>query len=177
MTKFSVIERSFRFKTPFVISGHVFKTSDVVQVTVKEDGFIGHGEASGVYFTGETTATIKAQIEAYLGNAANPLSFDRLNAELPSGGARNALDCALWDLECKRRNTRIWDLVNVNVRELQTVMTVGLDSPDNMGRAAAKAGPAKILKLKLGPDDPIGCTRVVREQRPDVDLIVDINQG
>src|ERR1700679_476525 len=97
----TIDNEEWAFKKPFRITGHTFDGVDVLVVTVEENGHIGRGEASGVYYRGETAKTMAEQVKRVAG--ANPhLTRIALAGLLSAGGARNALDCALWDLESKR---------------------------------------------------------------------------
>ena len=95
---------------------------------------------------------------------------------LPAGGARNAIDCALWDLEAKLAGKSIWELTGITPRETQSVLTVGIDSPDAMAARAAKLESDKI-KVKLSEDLPLERITAVRKARPGAEIIVDVNQG
>jgi L-alanine-DL-glutamate epimerase-like enolase superfamily enzyme len=106
------------------------------------------------------------------------LDRESLQSLLPPGGARNAVDCALWDLECKLAGQAIWTKTGLSPRPLTTVQTIGLlPAPDDSARAAAALAGYKLLKLKLDADRPIERVRAVRAARPDARLVVDANQG
>ena len=105
-------------KAPFRISGHVFETSDVVVVTLHEGELAGRGEGCGVYYLGDDVANMRADIEAARGAIEAGLTREELRGVMPPGGGRNAVDCALWDLEAARtgmpdgrRASRIWWLM------------------------------------------------------------------
>jgi L-alanine-DL-glutamate epimerase-like enolase superfamily enzyme len=101
-----------------------------------------------------------------------------LRALLPPGGARNALDCALWDMEAKRAGQPVWALAGLSTpRPLQTTFTLGAGSPDEMAKAATAFPAARAIKMKLTGENPADCVRAVRAARPDVWLGVDANQG
>jgi len=86
---------------PFRITGHTWHDLEVLRVTLEEQGCLGQGEAAGVYFKGETAASMWAQVEAVHGRIESGVTQTGLLKWLPHGGARNAVDCALWDLESK----------------------------------------------------------------------------
>ncbi len=164
---------------PFSITGHTFTESQVVLVELREGDARGRGEASGVYYTGDTPERCVAQIEAVAGRLAAGAGREDLLALLPAGGARNALDCALWDLEAKREHRPAWQAAGLGrPRPLLTTQTIGAGSPDEMARTAHGLGAARALKLKL-TGSPLDAERVtaVRAARPDVWLAVDANQG
>lgn len=163
---------------PFRISDRVFNTVDTLVAIVTEGNYRGRGEAQGVYYLGETTARMRGQLEALAGKVSRDLTREALQALLPAGGARNALDCALWDLEAKRKARRAWDLAGLEPRPLRTAFTIGLTgTPGEMAEHALKLRDWPILKLKLDADDPVGWVSAVRASRPDAELWVDANQA
>lgn len=168
---------SFPLKAPFAITGYVFTTTDTVRVTLEDQGFVGHGETIGIYYKNETAASMAAQLEAVASQVTGDLTLDMVQELLPLGGARNALDCALWDLEAKRGGTSVWNMLNITPKPLVSVATIGIDSPEAMGQAAAGFGQYPHLKIKLSGDDPIIRLEAIRATRPDAKLIVDVNQG
>jgi L-Ala-D/L-Glu epimerase len=163
---------------PFRITGHVFTELECVMIEIAERGSVGRGEAAGVYYLGDTAAKAFEQIFAIIPDLERGLDRQALQTLLPPGGARNAVDCALWDLECKLTGQPIWAKAGVSARALTTCQTIGfLDAPEDMGKAAAKLTGYTLLKLKLTGDRPIDRVRAVRMARPDVRLVVDANQG
>lgn len=163
---------------PFRITGHVFTALDCVIVEIGEGGHIGRGEAAGVYYLADTAQDAFDQIYAVQSELQAGLDRHALQKLLPPGGARNAIDCALWDLECKLTGQSIWSKAGVSSRTLTTCQTIGvLDSPEDTGKAALALARYKLLKLKLTGDRPIERVRAVRAARPDVRLVVDANQG
>lgn len=168
------------FIKPFRISGHVFNDTEVVVATVSADGFSGRGEASGVYYLGDDVAAMTAAIEAVRAAVERGLSREDLQAILPAGGARNAVDCALWELDAKRAAQPVWTLAGLDrPRPLLTTFTLGADTPDVMARGAIAFEDARALKLKLTGDFDVDVARVhaVRSARPDCWMGVDANQG
>jgi L-alanine-DL-glutamate epimerase-like enolase superfamily enzyme len=169
-----------RLSAPFRISGFVFEEQDVVVVTVDDGEHQGRGEASGVYYLGDTAQTMMAEIEA--ARAAIEAGIDRaaLQKLLPPGGARNAVDCALWELEAHRSGVAVWELAGLgSPRPLLTTFTLGADEPSVMVAGAQKYAQARALKLKLTGELPADIERVnaVRAARPEVWMGVDANQG
>jgi L-alanine-DL-glutamate epimerase-like enolase superfamily enzyme len=167
-----------RLREPFRISDRIFDMVDTVVVTVSADGFQGRGEAQGIYYLGETGVSIQAQIAGLPPSAIDHLTRDTLQHLLPPGGARNALDCALWDLECKKARRRVWELIGVEPRPLRTAYTIGFE-PDveAMVLRATQLEGWPLLKVKLGADDPIARMAAIRRARPDAELMVDANQA
>ncbi len=166
-------------KAPFRISGYTFTKFDVVTVTLREGDAMGRGEAAGVYYHKETPVSMTAQIESVRGAVAAGASRQDLLRLLPAGGARNALDCALWDLEAKRSRRHVWELAGLGApRPLVTVFTLGAEEPEQMAEGARRFTAARALKLKL-TGEPADAERVraVRIARPDALIMVDANQG
>jgi L-alanine-DL-glutamate epimerase-like enolase superfamily enzyme len=178
--KMRVAVEKLRLSAPFRISGFVFEEQDVVVVTLEDGRHQGRGEASGVYYLGDTAQSMVASIEA--ARAAIEQGIDRaaLQKLLQPGGARNAVDCALWELDARRIGTTVWELAGVPApKPLVTTFTLGADEPAVMAAGARKYAQAKSLKLKLTGDLPVDLARVraVREARPEVWMGVDANQG
>jgi L-alanine-DL-glutamate epimerase-like enolase superfamily enzyme len=169
-----------RLAAPFRISGYVFEEQDVVVVTLLDGRHRGRGEASGVYYLGDTAEKMVAEIESV--RAAVEQGVDRagLRSLLPPGGARNALDCALWDLDAQRAGEPAWRLAGLPPpRPLLTTFTVGADEPEVMAAGARKYAQARAIKVKLTGQLELDIARVtaIREARPEVWLGVDANQG
>jgi len=163
---------------PFRIAGNVWDTFDSVVVELSRDGKVGRGEALGVYYLDETVDTLVPQIEAIAGEIEAGLDRARLQTLLPPGGARNAVDCALWDLEAKLTGRGIWELASVPPKPLETVFTIGLEAtPEEMAAKAAAAVRHTLLKVKLDADRPLERLRAIRAARADVRIVVDANQA
>jgi L-alanine-DL-glutamate epimerase-like enolase superfamily enzyme len=172
------IERiSFPLGRPFAITGHIFESTETVRVTLSDQGIRGVGESVGTYYLEETAAGMAADLEAVRGDIEAGLDLQALQELLPPCGARNALDCALWDLRAKQAGVRIWALLSVVPRELTTVFTVSMQEPDTMARWALDASRFTHLKIKLDADRPIERLEAIRQARPDASLVVDVNQG
>jgi L-alanine-DL-glutamate epimerase-like enolase superfamily enzyme len=166
------------YATPFRITNYVFTHAGVLVARLTDGAAAGRGEAGGVYYHDETPDSMARQIEAVRGEIEHGIDREALSRLLPAGGARNAVDAALWDLEAKRLRTPAWKLAGApRPRPLRTTFTVGAGTPEEMSRAATAYATAKAIKLKLTNDDPGACVRAVRAARPDVWLGVDANQG
>ena len=163
---------------PFRISGMEWITSPTLVVQVEEDGFIGRGEAQGVFYLDETAAGLFEQVDRIAPEIRKGITREELQHLLPAGGARNAVDCALWDLECKKSGKTIWELTGIDPKPVTTVFTIGLEpTPEEMAEKAAAAADAPVLKIKLNDDRPYERLSAIREARPDAELVVDANQG
>lgn len=166
------------FTRPFHITGHVFDGVDVLVVTAESDGLRGRGEAAGVYYHGETVPEMACQIERMAGDLATASRTDLLEL-LPAGGARNALDCALWDLEAKQLGQPVWKLAGLAAPSpLLTTFTIGAGDPGPMAELARSYANARSLKLKLtGDGADAERVQAVRAARPDAWIGIDANQG
>jgi L-Ala-D/L-Glu epimerase len=169
---------------PFRIAGHVFEAMPATVVTLRDGVHVGRGEAAGVYYNDDGPEAMIATLEAMRGRIEAGLDRDALRSLLPAGGARNALDAALWELESRRSGVPVWRLAGLDgIRPLLTTFTVGADDPGAMAdRAAAYVqGPmqARALKLKLTGDADLDAARLraVRARCPSQWIGVDANQG
>ena len=174
-----VATEDWQLAQPFRITGHVFTASRVVLVRLSDGTHEGRGEASGVYYQGDTPERMAAEIDAVRPHVEAGLDGAALAALLPPGGARNALDCALWDLRAQQAGCPAWELAGLpSVRPLLTTCTLSADAPDEMARGALAYDSARAIKLKLTGDGADEArVRAVRQARPDVFLAVDANQG
>lgn len=163
-------------KAPFRITGYTFTSVNLLQVTVKAGGFVGRGEGTGVYYLQESGEGMREQVESIRGSLERGAGRDELQTLLPAGGARNAVDCALWDLEAKRAGRRVWELAGITPRRTVSVNTVGIDTPEAMA-AIARGLDTNKIKVKLDAQQPLDCIAAVRAARPEAEIVVDINQG
>ena len=167
-------------KAPFRISGYVMEASPCVVATVSRSGVQGRGEAAGVYYLDDTAEKAAAQLRLVAPNLPANLTRGALREILPPGGARNALDCALWELESREAGQPVWALAGLAApRPLLTTLTLGADDPGVMAAGAVGFVGARAIKLKLTGEADIDIERVraVRAARPDVWIGVDANQG
>jgi L-alanine-DL-glutamate epimerase-like enolase superfamily enzyme len=170
-------EEIWPLKQVFRISRGSRTEARVVVVTVTDEQRTGRGEAVPIKRYNQSVASVLAQIESIKGE--RNLDRHRLQELLPAGAARNALDCALWDLEAKISGKHVWELANVPmVPEVETSFTISLDTPALMAAAAKASAAAPILKLKLGGDDvDLARVEAVREAAPAARLLVDANES
>jgi L-alanine-DL-glutamate epimerase-like enolase superfamily enzyme len=169
-----------RLSAPFRISGYVFETSDVVVVELSDEEFTGRGEAAGVYYLGDDSAHIVAELDAHREMIESCTDRRKLRELMPRGGARNAVDCALWDLEAKRQGSDALRIAGIeHPRPLVTTFTLGADEPQVMAEGARRYADAQAIKVKLTGELGLDIKRVsaIRAARPDVWLGVDANQG
>ncbi|HEX7930809.1 MAG TPA: dipeptide epimerase [Sphingomicrobium sp.] len=169
-----------RLAAPFRISGYVFEASELVVVELSDGRHRGRGEASGVYYLGDEAPQIVEQLDANRAAIESCPSREELRQILPPGGARNAVDCALWELEANRTGIAAYRLAGIEApRPLVTTFTLGADEPSTMAEGARNYAQARAIKIKLTGSFELDVERVraVREARPDVWLGVDANQG
>src|SRR5262245_40609564 len=155
------------------------KTEAVVVVAELSDGtHRGRGECVPYARYGETVEGVAAAIEAMAPDIARGLDRERLQSAMPAGAARNALDCAFWDLAAKRAARPVHELLGLAApKAVTTALTISLAAPDAMAQAAAAAAARTLLKVKLGaPGDPARIA-AVRRAAPRAELIVDANEG
>jgi L-alanine-DL-glutamate epimerase-like enolase superfamily enzyme len=174
--KLDISTESWEFKQPFKITGHTFTTSDLLLVRISEGDQAGRGEAAGVYYLDETGASMAADAERVRAAIEGGADRRQLMDLLPPGGARNALDCALWDLEAKQAGKSVWELTGLEPGLTRTVLTIGIDTPEEMGRKASTIDSNRI-KVKLDSHLPVERLSAVRSARPDAEIVVDVNQG
>ena len=164
----------FRLAQVFTISRGSRSEAQVLTVTVTEGGHKGWGECVPYARYGETLDSVSDQI------AGLPAMFDRagLYDLLPAGAARNAVDCAMWDLAAKQAGKRVWDLAGLEPPRPQiTAYTLSLETPEVMQAQAAKNAHRPLLKIKLGTPDDMPRLEAVRKGAPAARIIVDANEG
>ena len=171
---------TFTYRAPFRISGYAFHDAKVVVAVIGENGVEGRGESSGAYYLGETPETMAEAIEELRDKVELGLTRRELQAAMPANGARNAIDCALWELDARLAGKPAWALAGVGKpRPLLTTYTIGADDPSDMAAGAKNYSDARALKLKLTGDTKLDAERVraVRDARRDVWIGIDANQG
>ena len=175
----AVARERFALRGVFRISRGSRTHADVVSVTLTEGDIAGRGECVPYARYDETVDGVMATIEALAGAVSDGLTRARLAELLPAGAARNALDCALWDLEAKRSGRPVHELAGVDApRAVITAYTLSLDAPAAMGEAARVHAARPLLKLKLGGDgEDLARVAAVRAGAPDARLIVDANEA
>lgn len=176
--KLSLHLESWPVRAPFRIAGHTWEHVDLLVCEIEQAGLVGRGEAAGVYYLDDTPETMRPQVVAAMAKIEAGATREQLLDILPRGGARNAVDCALWDLEAQRNARSVWESTGVGSGPVETVFTVGLEAePAAMGRKAAAAAGFRSLKVKLHDDRPVERIAAIRAARPDARLVVDVNQG
>ena len=165
---------------PFRISGFVFERQDIVVVTLRDSSHQGRGEAAGVYYLKDDSQKMVATLDVHRAQIERGIDRESLQQLLPAGGARNAVDCALWELDAARAGRTVWELAGFRAANpLVTTFTLGADEPAAMAEGARKYLHARALKLKLTGELDLDMARVraVRAARPGAWIGVDANQG
>ena len=173
----SAHEEIWPLKETFRISRGSRTEARVIVVTINDGQYTGRGEGVPIRRYQQTPESVLAQIESI--KRETNLNRQTLQRLLPPGAARNAIDCALWDLEGKRSGKRVWELAGIStIAEVETSFTISLNTPDKMGETATAHTAAPILKLKLGGDD-LDLIRVetVRRAAPRARLLIDANES
>ncbi|SFL65234.1 L-alanine-DL-glutamate epimerase [Shimia aestuarii] len=169
----SVTADVFKLAQVFTISRGSRTEAKVLTVRITENGVTGWGECVPYARYDETLASVTAEIESVSG----PVTREGLYT-LPAGAARNALDCALWDLEAKKAGKRVWDLAGLPAPGPEiTAYTLSLDTPEKMREQAAQNAFRPLLKIKLGTPDDMPRLEAVRAGAPKSTIIVDANEG
>ena len=164
----------FRLAQVFTISRGSRTEARVLTVRVTRGGVTGWGECVPYARYGETLGSVTDQIESL----PQDITRDALQSALPAGAARNAVDCALWDLEAKQSGRRVWQLAGLAAPGPEIVTyTLSLDTPENMRAAAAQHAHRPLLKIKLGTPDDMPRLEAVRAGAPRTKIIIDANEG
>jgi L-alanine-DL-glutamate epimerase-like enolase superfamily enzyme len=168
----------FPLKRPFRIARGVKTAADVVEVTVEEGGVAGRGESVPYPRYGESMESTLAAIEEVRTAVEAGAGREELLSLLPAGAARNAVDCALWDLEARRAGRTVADMLGTAApRAIRSALTIGIDTPEAMAAAAAEVAHAPLLKVKVDAENPAARIRAVRSAAAESTLIVDPNES
>jgi L-alanine-DL-glutamate epimerase-like enolase superfamily enzyme len=169
-----------KMAAPFRISGYVFEAMPAVLATISAGGEAGRGEAAGVYYLDDDQDHMVAQIESVRSVVEGGIDRATLQTALPAGGARNALDCARWELEARRTGVPVWRLAGApKPKPRTTTFTLSADEPAVFAGKLEKLRSTKAIKLKLegNADADRERLRMVRGRYPDSWLMADANQG
>jgi L-alanine-DL-glutamate epimerase-like enolase superfamily enzyme len=178
MPLMTVREERWPLASAFVISRGAKTEARVVVAELRDGAHLGRGEAVPYARYGETVEGVLDEIEAVRDAVESDLDREALQGLLPPGAARNALDCALWDLEAKRSGVRAWTRAGfARLDPVKTCYTLSLAAPDAMAAAARAAAGRPMLKLKIGGADDLGCVAAVRAAAPKTRLVVDANEA
>ena len=172
---------------PFAISRGIDDNFDVVVVELEQNGFKAWGEATPTEHYNESISQTESLIEDFRNRIENGISRTELQQEMPKGAARNAVDCALWDLEAKHAGKRVWELPDISQHlgaetgsipgNVTTVYSLGVDTPEIMGDIALKNANRPILKIKLTGDGDLERLIEIRKNAPESRLVIDANEA
>lgn len=177
MTSLSVRHESWPIRGAFRISRGSKTSAEVVVVSLERSGKTGRGECVPYRRYGETVDSVIEQVMSLREALKNGIDRGALQRALPAGAARNALDCALWDLEAKTSGRSVAELAGVPAPQaVITAYTLSVDAPERMGEAA-RARQAPLLKLKLAGEDDVERVQAVRSGAPEARIVVDANEG
>ncbi|WP_430243338.1 N-acetyl-D-Glu racemase DgcA [Neorhizobium sp. DAR64861/K0K2] len=161
----------------FTISRGSKTEAEVVTCAITRDGATGRGECVPYKRYGETTESVLSEINSLASMMRDGMDRHTLQTRLRPGAARNAVDCALWDLEAKSLGRSVASMIEVGEKPLVTAFTLSLGEPEAMAEDARKNAWRPLLKVKLGTDDDESRMRAVRDAAPDSRLIIDANEG
>ncbi|MBS0570973.1 MAG: dipeptide epimerase [Proteobacteria bacterium] len=167
---------------PFVIAHETYRYADVVVATLSLDGAIGRGECTPTAFYGESVDGVTDAVRGLVARLARGEQWDRLHDTVPAGAARNAVDCAVWDLRAKQSRRRVWELIDMpaprSVRTAQTISVGAAATQADKARAIVAAdGAEALIKLKLDANDIAARVGAVRAAAPAATLVVDANES
>lgn len=165
-------------RVPFRITGLSRSVFRLVAVELTDGKHVGRSEALPVHYLKETVESLYAQLEAAGSHLKQGITREELLVLMPAGGARKAVDCALWDLEAQRQGRSVWAITGIEPKPVVTAYTIGIeDTAEEMAARALEAAEYPILKIKTNDDEPVARVRAIRAARPDARLVVDANQG
>lgn len=174
----SVNAERFPIAGTFTISRGSKTEAEVITCTISDGAFVGHGECVPYKRYGETVEGVQAAIEAIAPRIASGIDRQALMTAMPAGAARNAVDCALWDLEAKMSGTPVWrHFSDVAPKALETAYTLSLGTPEAMAAQALENALRPLLKVKIGGDGDIARIRAVVKAAPNSRIILDANEG
>ena len=174
----NLVDESWLIEGSFTISRGSRTHANVVVVELQQGEHIGRGECVPYARYDESIESVIAELAALKEQIAAGLTRQEMQSLLPAGAARNALDCAYWDLACKKSGQRIWQqLEDPQPKPLMTAFTLSLDTPERMKEAAIKNAHRPLLKLKLAGEGDVERVAAVREGSPNARIIVDANEG
>ncbi|NTZ43274.1 dipeptide epimerase [Altererythrobacter sp. SALINAS58] len=172
--------QKFPYRKPFRISGHVFTETSVLVAQLSDGEHTGRGEGAGVYYLGDDIDHMVAEAQQAKTAVEACRNREELQQVLPPGGARNAIDCAFWDLEAKQQGQPAWKLAGLgSLKPLPSALTLGADDPAVMAEAALALNPDAPIKVKLTGEVELDKARLkaIRAARETAWIGVDANQG
>ncbi len=178
VTRMSFEPEDWPISGSFVISRGARTIAKVIKLTLESGGFSGVGECVPYARYNETIESVSEQLAAVKEVIETGVNSEVLQKLMPAGAARNALDCALWDLEAKKSGKPVWQLAGMEKpHNLTTAFTISLGTPEKMAQDCLEALDMRLLKVKLGGDGDIERMIAVREAVPHAELILDANEA
>ncbi len=182
MREISIIGLNYPVAGEFRIARSTVTTIDVIMVELVQDGHTGRGECRPYPRYGDSPDSVRAEINAIAEDLKSIPDLSELSAYIQSnlkpGPARNALDCAVWDLRAKMNNQPVWQLAGTPEPKARiTAYTLSVDTPQNMAKAAQTARDYPVLKLKIKGSEGLDGVQAVMDARPDCQLIIDANES
>lgn len=179
MARLTLRHEKWPLEKPFIIARAVQEVAEVVVVEIEADGVVGRGECEEGDSFFEGRDRVAEDIETHRSRIEAGITRDELQTLMPAGAARNAVDCALWDLESRQSGRPIWQLAGLDepMKPVTTVFTISLDTPEKMAAEAKANSDRPVLKLKLGRDGDPQRVAAVRSAAPKARISVDANTG
>jgi L-alanine-DL-glutamate epimerase-like enolase superfamily enzyme len=175
--KVNLYTKTWPIRGSFTISRGSKTFAETVIVQIEKEGVVGRGECVPYARYNESIDSVMTQIESVLPEVKCGINREQLQPLLPAGAARNAIDCAMWDLECKQKKRTIWSLLHLDPVPLTTAYTLSLDKPHKMEAAAVANAGRPLLKLKLGGAEDLERVQAVRRGAPEANIILDANEA
>ena len=177
-TNWTTERKSWPLRGTFTISRGSRTHAETLLLRITEGDITARAECVPYKRYGETMESVERQVAGHFQTSTSPLHLGLLQETMEPGAARNLIDCALWDLECKRAGKRHWDLAGLpEPGPVPTVFTLSLDEPDKMETAARENAHRPSLKIKLGGEGDMARLEAVRRGAPDTRIVVDANEG
>ena len=180
MAELKVIKETYALHSDFAISRSSKSAIDVVVVEINDGEHTGRGECRPYERYNQSSETVVGQIDSVQSMVEDTLSRSELLEALPAGAARNAIDCALWDLESKQQGKSVWEMIggSLPLNPVSTVQSLSLGAPETMAESAKYHSDYKTLKIKLSGDEgDLDRLRAIHQARPDAKFVVDANEG
>lgn len=175
--KVNLYTKNWPIRGSFTISRGSKTKAETIIVEIERNGVVGRGECVPYARYGESIESVMRQIDWVLPEIKCGINRTQLQPLLPSGAARNAIDCAMWDLECKLAGKTVWEFTGVEPGPLTTAFTLSLDKPQKMEQAAVENAHRPLLKLKLGGPEDLARVEAVRRGAPESTIILDANEA
>ncbi|MDG1752274.1 MAG: dipeptide epimerase [Thalassotalea sp.] len=176
--QFNVYSESWQLKKPFVIARGARTSTEIVFCSISDGKHTGHGESVPTEHYGESVSSVISDIKSIQNKLVSKNWQEQLQELLPAGAARNAVDCAMWDLFAKQQATTVAELLNFPApKNVTTVHTISIGTPLEMGEAAKKLKGYDLIKIKLDQIDIIERILAVHENAPQAKLLIDANES